>query len=114
MSVAERHFDGPAPAAPIDWQQIAEHRRRRNSELEREVVFLRAERRRLERLLATTLRVASRDSRDCNPCTLLEVVAAITADQLDRPAYLEEEARARTAGLAEPLQETAGKADGGG
>lgn len=40
--------------------------------------------RRYERLLATALRIASADGRDCDPLELLEVIATITGDDLSR------------------------------
>ncbi len=78
--------------APVDWQALAEHRGRRNAALDREVRFLRAERRRLERLLALALRVASADGREADPIELLNVMAEYAGEDLVRPAFACEEA----------------------
>lgn len=76
---------------PVDWQALADHRGRRNSALDREVRFLRAERRRLERLLALALRVATTDGREADPLALLNVMAEYAGDDLTRPAFAQEE-----------------------
>lgn len=80
----------------VDWQALADHRGRRNSALDREVRFLRAERRRLERLLALALRVASSDGREADPLVLLNVVAEYAGEDLTRPAFACEEANGGT------------------
>jgi len=79
-------------SAPVDWQALADHRGRRNSALDREVRFLRAERRRLERLLALALKVATADGREADPLALLNVVAEYAGEDLALPAFICEEA----------------------
>lgn len=73
---------------------LASHQRGRIRELERRVHMLEAEERRLYRLLALALRVATRDGRDCKPGALLEVLCAIDGTDPARPAWVEEAQRA--------------------
>ena len=67
-------------------------RHRRSARLAREVEYERADRKRLERLLAVTLRVAVGDT-TCDPLLLLEAIAAYTGDDLARPAFVVERER---------------------
>lgn len=93
MTAEEQHFQGPEPPAAIDWRELAARRGRRNARLERELLHVRAERARLERLLATAVQLlAPRDS--TQPMVMLALVAAITGDRLDRPAYVDDEQKA--------------------
>lgn len=91
----------PTTSAATDWERIADHRGRRLARLERELRHVHAERRRLERLLATALRIAA--GPDCQPLAMLDVVAAITGDRLERAAWVDEE---RAEQLDRPLRET--------
>lgn len=80
---------------------LARHQRERLRSLERHNAALEQVRRRLERLLAITLRVAAGD--DCDPHTLLRVI-----EQLDQEAE-----RGRTIDeLAQLLRETAPSIEG--
>lgn len=74
---------------PVDWQQIADQRGRRNAQLERELRHVGAERRRLERLLSIALQIAA--GPDCDPLAMLEVTAALAGDELPRPAFVLDE-----------------------
>ena len=67
-------------------------------ELRPRLRMLEAEQRRLYRLLALSLRVATRDARDCDPLQLLELLGAVDGSRLDRPAWLEEADRERSKG----------------
>lgn len=90
-------------APPINWQEIADHRGRRNAELDRRVRFLEAERRRLERLLAVALEIAA--GVDCDPLAMLEVTAALAGDEPGRPAFVLEEENVHFHGPQPPLIE---------
>jgi hypothetical protein len=58
--------------------------RDRNADLNRRCRILRAECRRYERLLAMALRVATADGREADSLELLQVIAALTGDDLSR------------------------------
>lgn len=80
------------------------------SERAQRIRLLEAEERRLYRLLALALRVATRDGRDCDPYVLLEVLCAVDGTDPARPAWVEEREQAETAAelerLAQLLRET--------
>ena len=95
-------------AYPTPKFDLAEYRLRRNRRLERENEHLRAERLRLERLLAVALRVAV-GKHDITP--LLEGIATLLGTNLARPAWVEHRdratAEARLERVVAVLQETA-------
>lgn len=76
------------------------YRRERAERLARENEFLRSERARLERLLGVALKAAA--GSDCDPLVLFEVIAAVTGDRLDRPAFVVERERAAAPSNAPP------------
>jgi hypothetical protein len=80
-----------AAMAPFD---VAAHQRRRIGELDADLRMRTAEERRLYRLLALALRVATRDGFECDPYELLEVLCRLDGTDPARPAWLEEEERA--------------------
>lgn len=99
---------------------IEAHRAKRNRQLERENSYLRAERNRLERLLADALLVAvggtrystaGVPSRNVQPLALLDLLAEMQGTSTARAAYLEHRERVATEALIERtvkvLQETA-------
>jgi hypothetical protein len=65
--------------------------RDRAAALARKNRYLRAERDRLERLLALALKIAAGD--DCEPTALLEVIGATLDEPLERPAWVQEQQR---------------------
>ena len=88
---------------------LEEHRAERNRTLEREVEFLRAERCRLESLLADALRVAVAGT-GVSALALLEQLAILQGTNLERPAFVEHRERLHAEVLIERtirvLQET--------
>lgn len=78
----------PQPSNPIGGPDDRErYRRERAARLAREVEYERADRKRLERLLAATLQIAV-DGTTCDPLRLLEAIAADTGEDLARPAFV--------------------------
>lgn len=84
-------------------REVDEHRLRRIRELDAANKWLHAEVRRVYRLLAMALRIASADGRDCDPAALLEVCAALTGDDLARAPQVAEAENARAAADAAVL-----------
>lgn len=82
---------------------LATHQRERIRELDRRCQMLEAEERRLYRLLALALRVATREGRDCNPGALLEALCGIDGSNPARPAWVEERDVERSAAEIERL-----------
>lgn len=98
----------PSNLIGADADERERYRRERATRLARENEHLRAERNRLERMLAVALRVAVGGT-TCQPVHLLEAIAAYTGDELARPAFVvERERKDRTSieGLVQLLRAT--------
>lgn len=89
---------------------LAAHRMERLQTLERENEYLRAERLRLEGLLALALQIAVSGTR-VSPSMLLNVLCALLETNPARPAFVEKRRRAEFAQIDDPvlrvLRETA-------
>jgi hypothetical protein len=84
----------------VDGYDVHEYRRRRNHDLELESEFLRAERIRLERLLAVALRVAVGGTA-VSPLALLDALAERRGTDLAHPAWMEQRQERHTKFLVE-------------
>lgn len=89
---------------------VVAHQRERIRGVETSVTALRAEERRLYRLLGLSLQVATKDGQECKPAVLLELLCALDGSDPARPAWVEEAERAtsdeETNRLVQLLRET--------
>lgn len=92
----------PQRSNPLGELERERYRRERSARLAREVEYERADRKRLERLLAVTLRIAV-DGTACDPLRLLAAIAADTGEDLARPAFVVDRERIAAKRRNEPL-----------